>query len=80
MRPIVVGVILVNLALMAVSGPMRATMLRYEVARKQREIRDLTLRQRTLLHEVALARRPDRVAARADQMGLALGPIREEAR
>ena len=38
-RPIVIGVILVNLALMAVAGPIKGTLLRYEVARKQREIR-----------------------------------------
>ena len=79
-RPIVIGVILVNLALMAVAGPIKGTLLRYEVARKQREIRDETLKQRSLLWEVSIARRPDQVAEVADGMGFAVVPLQEDGR
>ena len=79
-RPIVIGIILVNLALMAVAGPMKGTLLRYEVARKQREIRDETLKQRSLLWEVSIARRPDQVEEVADGMGFAVVPLQEDGR
>ena len=80
LRPIIIGVILVNLALMAVAGPMKGTLLRYEVARKQREIRDETLKQRTLVYEVAQARRPEKIVAVATDWGFAVVPLQEDGR
>jgi len=71
-RAALVAVIVVNLALLAASAPLRATLLRYEVARKQQELRRLSLENRTLLHRAAVARRPDQVAARAAALGLEL--------
>jgi cell division protein FtsL len=71
-------VIVANLALIAVHGPFRATAVRYEVARKQQELRKLSLENRTLLHQAAEARLPDRVAARAAKFGIDLKTIRIE--
>lgn len=68
-------VIVANLALLAVHGPFRATTLRYDVARKQQELRRLALENRTLLHQAAEARLPDRVAARAAKFGIDLKTI-----
>ena len=80
LRPIIIGVILVNLALMTAVGPMKGTLLRYEVARKQREIRDETLKQRTLVYEVAQARRPEKIVAVATDWGFAVVPLLEDGR
>ncbi|HLY75443.1 MAG TPA: hypothetical protein VKU80_15080, partial [Planctomycetota bacterium] len=71
-RVSLVVVILLNLALLAVSGPLRTTLMRYDLARKQGELRKLVNENRELLGGVAQARRPDRVAARAQAMGLDL--------
>ncbi len=78
-RASLVVVILLNLALLAVSGPLRTTLGRYEVARKQGELYKLVNENRALLSGVAQARRPDRVAARAEAMGLDLHMIENEA-
>jgi len=78
-RASLIVVILLNLALLAVSGPLRATMMRYELARKQSELRKLAVENRALLGNVAQSRRPDRVAARAAAMGLDLHLIESEA-
>ena len=78
-RASLIVVILLNLALLAVSGPLRATLARYELARKQTELRRLALENRALLGSVAQARRPDRVAARAASMGVSLQMIESEA-
>ena len=74
-RAALVVVILLNLALLAVSGPLRATLMRYDLARKQTELRKLALENRVLLGGVAQARRPERVAARAASMGIELRPM-----
>ena len=73
-----VVVILLNLALLAVWGPLRTTLTRYELAKKQSELRRLVNENRALLGGVAQARRPDRVAARAQAMGLDLHLIESE--
>ena len=78
-RAAVVAVILFNLALLAVYGPFRCTRLRYDVARKQRELRAAHLERQTLFHDVARARRPDQVAARAAALGVDLHAIEQEA-
>ena len=78
-RASLVVVILLNLALLAVSGPLRTTLARYDVARKQSELYKLVNENRALLGGVAQARRPDRVAARAEAMGLDLHMIENEA-
>ena len=62
-RVSLVVVILLNLALLAVSGPLRTTIGRYELARKQGELRKLVHENHALLGGVAESRRPDRVAA-----------------
>ena len=76
-RVSLVVVILLNLALLAVSGPLRTTLARYDLARKQGELRRLVNEHRALLGGVADARRPDRVAAQAQAMGY--GPARVHA-
>jgi hypothetical protein len=78
-RVSLVVVILLNLALLAVSGPLRTTLARYDLARKQGELRRLVNENRALLGGVAEARRPDRVAARAQAMGLDLHLVESEA-
>jgi hypothetical protein len=77
-RASLVVVILLNLALLAVSGPLRATLARYDLARKQTELRRLAVENRALVGSVAQARRPDRVAARAASMGVSLQMIENE--
>src|SRR6185436_784802 len=78
-RASLIVVILLNLALLAVSGPLRATLSRYELARKQVELRKLAVENRALLGAVAQSRRPDHVAARAAAMGIDLHLIETEA-
>jgi hypothetical protein len=78
-RASLIVVILLNLALLAASGPLRATLSRYELARKQTELRKLAVENRALLGGVAQSRRPDRVAARAASMGISLQLIENEA-
>ena len=78
-RVSLVVVILLNLALLAVSGPLRTTLTRYDLARKQGELRKLVNENRGLLGGSAQSRRPDRVAARAQAMGLDLHLIENEA-
>lgn len=78
-RVALVVVILLNLALLAVSGPLRTTFCRYDLAKKQSELRKLVHENHRLLGDVAQARRPDRVAARAQAMGLDLHLIENEA-
>ncbi len=71
-RAALVVVILFNLALLAAAGPLRATLLGYDLARKQQQLRRLALENQGLLHASAQARRPDRVAARAAALGIEL--------
>ena len=59
--------------------PLRATLSRYEQAKKQTELRKLAVENRALLGVVAQSRRPDRVAARAAAMGIDLHLIESEA-
>jgi len=73
-RASLIVVILLNLALLAVSGPLRATLARYDLAKKQTELRRLAVENRALLGTVAQSRRPDRVAAKAASMGVSLEP------
>ncbi len=77
-RASLVVVILLNLALLAASGPLRSTLSRYELARQQAELRKLSAENRTLLGSVAQSRRPDRVVARAQAMGIDLHLIESE--
>ncbi|HVE39843.1 MAG TPA: hypothetical protein VNM14_08155 [Planctomycetota bacterium] len=78
-RASLIVVILLNLALLAVSGPLRATLSRYDLAKKQAELRKLAVENRALLGAVAQSRRPDHVAARAAAMGIDLHLIESEA-
>jgi hypothetical protein len=78
-RASLVVVILLNLALLAVSGPLRATLSRYDLARKQAELRKLAVENRALLGTVAQSRRPEKVTERAALMGLDLHLIESEA-
>ena len=78
-RVTLVVVILLNLALLAVSGPLSTTLARYDLSKKQSDLRRLVNENRALLGGVAQARRPDRVAARAQAMGLDLHLIESEA-
>jgi hypothetical protein len=77
-RASLIVVILLNLALLAVSGPLRTTMSRYDQARKQSELRKLAVENRALLGIVAQSRRPDHVAARAASLGIDLHLIENE--
>lgn len=74
-RAALVVVIVANLALLAAHGPFRATAAKYDVARKQQELRRLAMENRTLLHQAAEARLPERVAARASKFGIDLRTI-----
>lgn len=78
-RASLIVIILLNLALLAAYGPLRATLSRYEVARKQAELRKLAVENRALLGTVAQSRRPDRVAARAAALGIDLHLLESEA-
>jgi hypothetical protein len=71
-RAILVAAIVLNLALLAVAGPLRSTLARYDLARKQQEFRRLAVENRALLGRVGQARRPDRVAVRAASMDIDL--------
>lgn len=73
------AVILFNLALLAAHGPYRQTQARYELARKQAELRRLALDNQRLLDQVAAARKPDRVAARAAALGVDLRCVGNDA-
>ena len=77
-RASLVVVILLNLALLAVSGPLHTTITRYDQARKQTELRKLAVENRALLGVVAQSRRPDHVAARAAALGIDLHLIENE--
>ncbi len=76
-RAAILAVIGVNLALLATYGPFRSTLARYEMGRKQAELRRLALDNQSLLERVAAARRPDQVAARAAALGVDLRCIEQ---
>jgi hypothetical protein len=78
-RASLVVVILLNLALLATTGPLHTTLSRYKLAQKQTELRKLAVENRALLGSAAQARRPDRVAARAAAMGIDLHLLDSEA-
>ena len=71
-RVFILAVIGVNLALLACYAPFRSTLKRYEMGRKQAEVRRLAMENQALLEQVAAARRPDQVAARAVALGVDL--------
>ena len=77
-RASVVVVILFNLALLAAATPLRSMLVRYRIARQQQELRTLQLEHRALVHQAALARRPDAVLARAAAMGIDVHLIDQE--
>ncbi len=74
-RAALVAVIAANLALLAAAGPVRSTALGYDLARRQQELRRLSLENRALRHRAAEARLPERVAARAAAFGIDLRTI-----
>ena len=74
-RASLVIVILFNLALLAVCGPLRSMLVRYRIARQQQELREAQLERRGLVHQAALARRPDKVRARAAAMEVDCQPL-----
>ncbi len=78
-RAAVVAVIVLDVALLSVSVPLRATSLRYETARKQQELRMLALEHRELLLQVAEARRPGRLAEKAVSFGIDLRAVEQDA-
>ena len=69
-RSSVVVVILFNLALLAAAAPLRSMLTRYRIARQQQDLRVLQLEHRSLVHQAALARRPDAVLSRAAALGI----------
>ena len=71
-RAAILAVITFNLALLAAHGPFRSTVRRYELGRKQAELRRVAMENQALLDRVAAARRPDRVAAQAAKLGVDL--------
>lgn len=77
-RLALVAVIILDLALLALVPPLRATARRYDMAEKVQRIRALARENRALLERVAEARRPDRVAERAVEMGLDLHAVEHE--
>jgi hypothetical protein len=77
-RAAAIAVILLDLALLAIAAPIRATTLRYAAAARQKEVRVLSLENRELLHRVALARRPEEVARRAAAFGIQLDIVERE--
>ena len=77
-RAAILAVITFNLALLAAHGPFRATVRRYELGRKQAELRRVALENQALLDRVAAARRPDRVAAQAAKLGVDLRCVESE--
>jgi len=79
LRASLVVVILFNLALLAVSAPLRSVLTRYRIARQQQELRVLQLEQRALTHQAALARRPDQVLSRAAALGIDVHVVDREA-
>ena len=78
-RVAILAVITFNLALLAAHGPFRATVRRYELGRKQAELRRIALENQALLDRVAAARRPDRVAKRAAELGVDLRCVQTDA-
>ncbi len=74
-RAVATAVILLDLALLAVTVPLRQTTRRYSAAAMRRELRDLSLENRILLHRVAVAKRPDEVARRAAAMGIDVAAV-----
>ena len=74
-RPVVIVVILLNAALLAAQGPLACLRLRYEVAARQADRRQLERERRELLLELSQERRWERLAARALQMGIDLESI-----
>jgi hypothetical protein len=69
-RASVILVILFDLALLAAAAPLHSMLRRYQIARQQQDLRALELEHRTLVHQAALARRPDVVMARAAELGI----------
>lgn len=78
-RVAILAVIGFNLALLAAHGPFRQTVLRYEMGRKQAELRRVAMENQVLLDRVAAARRPDRVAAQAAKLGVDLRCVNSDA-
>ena len=78
-RASVVLVILFNLALLAAAAPLHSVLTSYQIARQQQELRSLLLEHRALVHQAALARRPDVVMARAAALGIDVHLIECEA-
>lgn len=74
-RAVAVGVLLMDLALLTVVGPLRTTVRRYALGERQREIRALRQENLELLHRVALARRPEEVIRRAAALGIRLQTV-----
>jgi hypothetical protein len=77
-RLALIAVIILDLALLAVVPPLRTTTQRYALAGKLHRLRALARENRALLDKVAEARRPDRVAERAIEMGLDLHAVEHE--
>lgn len=78
-RVALLAVIGFNLALLAAHAPFRATLIRYDLGRKQSELRRVAMENQALLERVAEARRPDRVAARAAALGVDLRCVNNDA-
>ena len=77
-RVAAIAVILLDLALLAVSAPVRDTARRYAAAARQKELRTLALENRELLLRVAMARRPEEVARRAAALGIELDTVERD--
>ena len=69
-RAILWVVVVANLAILVVTLHVRATRTRYEIARRQAEIRALDYEHRQLLLKKAEAQRPENLHRRAQALGL----------
>jgi hypothetical protein len=78
-RAALVAVILFDLALLAACAPLHSMLARYRIAKQQQELRALELENRTLSHQAVLARRPDRVLARAAALGIDVHLVERDA-
>lgn len=77
-RAAAVAAILVNLAILSAHVSLSSTSLRYQMGERRREILSLEAERLRLVHEVALARRPDAVVARALAFGIDLRTVEND--
>lgn len=78
-RVILMVAVLANLAILIVTLHQRSTRIKYEVAARQAEARQLAQENRLLLLQRADARQTEKLVARAKALGVAVGRPAKEA-